>query len=641
MEGFESVLDVLNSWLGASIWFPYVLLGVGVWFTIYLGVPQFRYFTRAWRILFGKEGDASAPGDTTHFRALTTALSGTVGTGNIGGVAFALFLGGPAALFWMWATAFVGMTTKFVEVTLSHKYRDFDENGEVAGGPMYYMEKRLNMKWLAVIFAVATLFCAIGTGCLPQSNNLAKGLEASFGIPTWTSGLVLAVLLGLVVIGGIKRIAAVASKIVPAMAAFYLIGAIGVIVVNIENIWPSFLSIFSSIFSGSAALGGFLGASFAYAFTHGVNRGIFSNEAGQGSAPIAHASAKADHPIPEGLVSLLEPFIDTLVICTITGLVILSSGAWADKFQNEFTRSDTEILASAYSDANPADVVLLSAHLDRAPPTNDPVKAFTGELNVVDGAIVETNITVIHNRSIAENVEVLKDGELYSGSLIVENGNYITDVDLQGKSLIHSVNLTVEAFKRGLMGDFGQYAVTLSLVLFAFSTALAWSYYGDRAILYLFGARALMPYRLVYCLGSLIVENGNYITDVDLQGKSLIHSVNLTVEAFKRGLMGDFGQYAVTLSLVLFAFSTALAWSYYGDRAILYLFGARALMPYRLVYCLAFLLGSFLATSLIWEIAAVMVVLMALPNLFGISLLSREMKSTVQDFVRPATEEAA
>lgn len=547
LVGFEKFLELLDSLLGSSIWFPYVLVGVGLWLTLYLGFPQIRYFARAWRVLFGKESKSDAPGDTTHFRALTTALSGTVGTGNIGGVAFALFLGGPAALFWMWVTALVGMTTKFVEVTLSHKYREFDEKGEVAGGPMYYMEKRLNMKWLAVIFAVATLFSAIGTGCLPQSNNLSQGLDASFGIPTWVSGLVLAVLLGLVVIGGIKRIAAVASKIVPLMALLYLVGACGVIIVNAENIGPSFLSIFDSIFSGSAAVGGFLGASFAYAFTHGVNRGIFSNEAGQGSAPIAHAAAKADDPVPEGLVSLLEPFIDTLVICTLTGLVILSSGAWMDKFPTDFVPANTEFVQGVYSDELDEHVVMLSAHLDRNPPENDPVIPLTAELHVVNGQFVDSDFTIIHNRSVGEDVTVRQDGELFSGTVSVVEGELASNVDLYGVSLIHSVKLTAQAFKRGVFGESGQYAVTISLVLFAFSTALAWSYYGDRAILYLFGPKALLPYRIIYCG--------------------------------------------------------------------------------------AFLVGSVLDTTLIWKIAAVFVVLMALPNLFGITILSREMKTTTQAFM--------
>lgn len=354
MSGLTEILQWLDSWLGAAFYFPWVLLGVGVFFTFYLGFPQIRFFPEAWRVLFGKKTPPDAEGDTTHFQSLATALSGTVGTGNIGGVAFAIFLGGPAALFWMWATAFVGMTTKFVEVTISHKYRVKDEQGRISGGPMYFMEHGLGMKPLAIFFAVATVISALGSGNLPQSNNLASGLQASFGIPTWISGLVLALLLGAVILGGIRRIAAVTSKIVPIMGVIYALGALAVIVSNIENVVPAFLSVFEMAFTGSAAAGGFLGASFAYAFNRGVNRGLFSNEAGQGSAPIAHAAARADEPVSEGLVSILEPFIDTLIICTLTGLVILSSGVWMEKFENDFQSFDTEFVAGSYSEGRPS-----------------------------------------------------------------------------------------------------------------------------------------------------------------------------------------------------------------------------------------------------------------------------------------------
>ena len=217
MEAFHNLLKSMDGMLGGAWWFPYVLLGTGFFFTIYLKFPQVRYFKHAWKVVTGKYDKADAPGDTTHFRALTTALSGTVGTGNIGGVAFALFLGGPAALFWMWATAFFGMTTKFVEVTLSHKYRDKTPDGTMAGGPMYYMDKRLNMKWLAVAFAVATVISSFGTGNLPQSNSIATSIEATFGFDPLIVGSILGVLLALVILGGITRIAAVTSKIVPSL----------------------------------------------------------------------------------------------------------------------------------------------------------------------------------------------------------------------------------------------------------------------------------------------------------------------------------------------------------------------------------------------------------------------------------------
>jgi AGCS family alanine or glycine:cation symporter len=314
MQKAISILEKIDSYLGGHDWFVYFLLGTGVFFTLYLGFPQIRYFRHALKIVRGKFDKKSDKGDTSHFQALTTALSGTVGTGNIGGVALAIFLGGPAALFWMLVTAFLGMTTKFVEVLLSHKYREFDSDGKVAGGPMYYMKHRLNIKTskgkviktgyvLGGVFAFATILSSFGTGNLPQINNIAISLKETFGINQYITGGVLAILLGLVIIGGITRIAKVTSKLVPSMALLYFVGAIAVLVVNADNILPSIASIFSNVFTGSAALGGFLGASFRYVFNKGVARGLFSNEAGQGSAPIAHAAARAHEPVSEGMVA--------------------------------------------------------------------------------------------------------------------------------------------------------------------------------------------------------------------------------------------------------------------------------------------------------------------------------------------------
>ncbi|MCY4215329.1 MAG: sodium:alanine symporter family protein [Gammaproteobacteria bacterium] len=492
---FEAAIGFIDGLLGGAFYFPFLLLGVGLFFTLYLGFPQIRYFRHAWGVLMGRHSKADAPGDTSHFQALSTALSGTVGTGNIGGVAFAIFLGGPAALFWMWMTAFLGMTTKCVEVTLCHRYRVTDEQGRIAGGPMYFMERGLNLKWLAAFFAAATVISSFGTGNLPQSNNMASGLLASFGLPTWMSGLALATLLGLVIVGGIRRIALVAAAIVPLMGLLYAVGALAVAITNFENIAPSFAAVLEGAFNGSAATGGFLGATFAYAFNRGVNRGLFSNEAGQGSAPIAHASARTEDPAAEGMVSLLEPFIDTLVICTLTGLVILSSGVWTEKFETDFAPFDTEFLAGDYSEADADDVQALFAHLSGG----EAAARHAGSINVVDGVAALAGITVLHNRSIAEDVRFLMDGEPFTGLAKIESGRLATEgIDLRGRSLLHSVPLTAEAFKRSFFGDYGQYAVTLGLVLFAFSTAIAWSYYGDRAVTYLFGLRAVTPYRVAY-----------------------------------------------------------------------------------------------------------------------------------------------
>ena len=544
---FTDFFELLDGYLGSAAYFPIALLGVGVFFTLYLGFPQVRFFKHGWKVLLGKYAKDDDPGDTSHFQALSTALSGTVGTGNIGGVAFAIYLGGPAALFWMWATAFVGMTTKFVEVSISHKYRKEDEQGFMAGGPMYYMEHGLNMKWLAVFFAIATVISSFGSGNMPQANNMASGIETSFAVPSYVTGAILALLLGFVIIGGIQRIAKVASTLVPFMAALYTVGAIAVLITHYENVIPSFIQVFQTAFTGSAAAGGFLGASFAYAFNRGVNRGLYSNEAGQGSAPIAHASARTKEPVAEGMVSILEPFIDTLIICTLTGLVILSSGVWSTKYETEFSPFDTEIVMGSYSDNNSQHVKLLSQHLDLLPPDNDPVRAYSGPVDVTEGTLDLTNITVIHNRSISEDVKVLRGGALYTGTVVIENG------------ALNDPNLS-------------------------------------------------------------------------LSGYSLLHSVPLTAQAFRSSFLGQWGEYLVTVGLVLFAFSTALAWSYYGDRAVTYLVGSNWVMPYRLLYVSGFFLATVVDTSLIWLISAITVALMTLPNLIGILLKAQEIKQMTREY---------
>lgn len=547
MALIEDFFSLLDSLLGSAAYFPIALLGVGLIFTVYLGFPQIRFFRHAWSVLTGKHTSSSDPGDTSHFQALSTALSGTVGTGNIGGVAFAIFLGGPAALFWMWATAFLGMTTKFVEVSISHKYRKQDDKGQMAGGPMYYMEYGLGMKWLAVFFAVATVISSFGSGNMPQANNMASGIETSFGIAPYMSGLLFAALMAFVIVGGVRRIAAVAATLVPTMGVLYALGAFAVIFSNIDQVVPSFVSVFQYAFTGSAAAGGFLGASFAYAFNRGVNRGLYSNEAGQGSAPIAHASAKTKEPVAEGMVSILEPFIDTLVICTLTGLVILSSGVWQEKFPTTFSQTDTEILAGVYDDQNPMHVSQLAAHLDLVPPENDPVRALSGIISVQAGQPDTSNVTFIHNRSVAENVRVLQQGEPFNGTMVVENGK-VSDASLV------------------------------------------------------------------------------------LTGDSLLHSVPLTAKAFERSFLGDYGGLLVTIGLTLFAFSTAIAWSYYGDRAVTYLFGTFWVMPYRCLYVLGFFVATIADTSLIWLISAVTVALMTLPNLIGMLLMHKEVKQMTKEY---------
>ena len=498
METLTGILDFLTYWLVDQYWFPAFLIGTGIFFTIYLGFPQIKYFRHGWRILSGKYVKEDTEGDTTPFQALTTALSGTVGTGNIGGVALAIFLGGPAAIFWMWVTAFLGMTTKFVEVTLSHKYREKLPDGSMSGGPMYYIENGLNMKWLAVVFSVCLLMMCLGTGNMPQISSISVVLLDTFNIPKIVTGLVLSVLVWLVIIGGIKRIAQIASKLVPFMAFWYIVGGLAVIISNYENIIPSFQSIFIHIFTPTAAVGGFLGASVAAALTRGVNRGLYSNEAGQGSAPIAHASSKTENPIEEGMVSILEPFIDTIIICTLTGLVILSSGVWNQKFENQFEASAMVFVDGSFVETNQEDATLLRDYYYG----NNSNIEYTGTVDVTEGKINLEKITLLHNRSIAENtiLYLSKDNSLFSGVLEIEEGRIknIGDFVLRGESLLLGADLTGKAFTKSIFGDFGQYIVAIGLLLFAFSTVIAWSYYGDRATVHLFGEGWVFWYRVIY-----------------------------------------------------------------------------------------------------------------------------------------------
>lgn len=544
MQELNDILATIDSYIGSANWFVYFLLGTGIFFTFYLRFPQIRFFRHAIRIVRGKYDKKTDVGDASHFQALATALSGTVGTGNIAGVALAIHLGGPAALFWMLVTAFLGMTTKFVEVTLSHKYREKDEKGHIAGGPMYYMKNALNLKWLAIIFAIATVLSSFGTGSLPQINSIANAMYTSFGLNHIVTGGILTVILGFIIIGGIKRIAQVSETLVPFMAIFYFIGALAVIVYNIDNLAPSLAAIGSDLFSGTAATGGFLGATFSFAFNRGVNRGLFSNEAGQGSAPIAHAAAKAHEPVSEGMVAILEPFIDTIIICLLTGLAVLCSGVWTEKVQNDFQDTDLLILNTRYDESNPTDQEKLSQFIKG----KAPVELFTGELDISAGQITN-NLTILHARSVAEDVLVSEPNGKYTGKLKIAGGKLVRES-----------------------------------------------------------------------------------SSIKISGKSLLHSAPLTAEAFKRSPFGEYGTYIVSIGLLLFAFSTAVSWSYYGDRAITYLFGAKAVLYYHIVYVIGFFLASFTDTTIIWTLSGITIALMTIPNLVGILLLHRDMKTTLKQY---------
>jgi len=555
MHAINDFLVMLDGYIGGHPWFVILLLGTGIFFTIYLKFPQIRYFRHAIDVVKGKYDHHLDVGDTSHFQALATALSGTVGTGNIAGVALAIHLGGPAALFWMMITAAIGMCTKFVEVTISHKYRDVLPDGSVSGGPMYYMKKRLNIttksgrviKTGAIIgafFAAATVLSSFGTGSLPQINSISNSIFTTFGVKQIITGGILAVILALIIIGGIKRIAKVTEWLTPGMAIFYFIGALLVIGTNYENILPSLGALFTTVFTGTAATGGFLGATVAFAINRGVNRGLFSNESGQGSAPIAHSAARAPEPVSEGMVAILEPFIDTIIICFLTGLVVLSSGVWTEKIQNKFQNADMTFLNQRYDENIPDQRQMVVDFVKRG----KALPLFTGQLEIENGKMNNT-ISLIVSRSVAEDFIFYNNKQLFTGKIDVVDGKW-----KPSSSSIYA------------------------------------------------------------------------------EGKSLIHSAPLTTEAFSRSILGGWGRYIVSIGILLFAFSTAISWSYYGDRALTYLAGPKYVIYYRIVYVIAFFVASFTDTTIIWSLSYITIAFMTVPNLIGLWILRKEIKSTIGQY---------
>ncbi len=477
----ESTNDLLELFLVVA------LLGTGLWLTFRLGFIQVRRFGHGIAVVAGRHDDPHAQGEVTHFQALTTALSATVGIGNIAGVAIAIHWGGPGAVFWMWVTAFLGMATKFAEVTLAQRYRVKDAKGQVSGGPMHYIEQGLGPKWrpMALFFAGALVTMAMVSGNAIQANTLADLTNSTFGVPTWLVGLVSAGLVGAVLVGGIGRIGKVTAVLAPVMAALYVLGGVAVLALNAEMILPSLRSIVTEAFNPTAGVAGTGAGVFLQTMLWGVRRGLFSNEAGQGSAPIAHSAAKTDEPVKGGVVALLEPFIDTLVICTITALAILCTGVWKDttntpiRLRGGDTSHVTLDAGGVQSDgATPETYVVTDGRFEGT--TRLAWHEVALERLYVDAAFAKTFDGEI---DVAAGIARASDGQAYE--------------TLYAEAVENAAPLTLWAYQRAL-GDWGGYIVLLCVVLFAVSTAISWSYYGDRCATYLCGERAVLPYRLVY-----------------------------------------------------------------------------------------------------------------------------------------------
>ncbi len=416
-------MDALTSFVGtvdSFIWGPYLLIPLllltGLYLTVGLRFMTLRRIGYGFRMLWqGRVAKEGHEGQITPFNALSTALAATVGTGNIAGVATAIYLGGPGAIFWMWMTALVGMASKYGEAVLAVKYREVDELGNHVGGPMYYIKNGLgeNWKWLGLLFAFFGTFAAFGIGNAIQANSVAQAAHDHFGIPLWATAVVLAVLTFMVIIGGIKRLGEVAGKLVPLMAILYIAGSLVIIALHIDQLPAAIGLIFTDAFTGTAATGGFAGSSIMMAIRFGVARGIFSNEAGLGSAPIAHAAAQTDNPVRQGTIGMLGTFIDTIVICSMTALVIIMTGTWT-----------------------------------------------SGET---------------------------------------------------------SATLSTLAYDTGLPG-FGKVVVVFGLLVFAYTTLLGWSYYGERCAEYIFGVWIIKPYRYAWIgmifVGALLKDKLTLLWDI-------------------------------------------------------------------------------------------------------------------------------
>ena len=549
MTGFNAFLTALNG----ILWHDSVLLivlGTGILFTIWSRFGQYRSLTHGLRVIRGSYDDPGDPGAINHFQALSAALSATVGLGNIGGVALAITLGGPGAVFWMWVVGLFGMALKLTEVSLSMLYRNTDEPDNPHGGPMWVVSKglaRMNPRLASTGRTVGAIFCltllvstATG-GNMFQAWNVGEITEEYFAIPSIVSGIVLALLVGMVILGGIKRIGAVAGRLVPIMVTLYLLAGIYVLIMSADQIPQMFVLIVSAAFSPQEATGAFIGGTAGYAFLFGMKRALFSNEAGQGSSPIAHSAAKTDEPVREAVVAGLEPFIDTIVVCTFTALVILSTGIWNRAPEAHFVQQPAfvpvgaaewslETTAAPERDADDwraGDTVFVIYR-------GDPNPQSANRLHRLEGRVIaENGVLLIEWPSFTSNAQ----------PQLEDSGVYATYV---------GATLTAKAFDSVTPG-LGKWLVTLAVWLFAVSTMISWSYYGEQGVIYLFGEGSVMAYKLTFCALILVatwgfIESATELDNLTGVGTGVILFANVPIMwLFGSQAMRAYGDYMTRL----------------------------------------------------------------------------------------------
>ncbi len=516
MEQFFTAIDALNGVLYSN---PvlFTVLGAGALFTLWSAFVQYRALTHGVALTLGRYDHSQGKGALSHFQALSAALSATVGLGNIGGVALAVTIGGPGAVFWMWVVGFFGMAVKSTEVTLSLLYRNTEHEGEPHGGPMWVARKAMAElhprlaglgKLVGAVFCVALILGGFTGGNMFQAWNVADLTYSYFGVPQPLVGVVLAVTVGLVIIGGIKRIGQITGFLTPFMCGTYILAGLYIVVVNAELLPDVFRLIFASAFSPTEAQGAFIGGSVGYAFLWGMKRAIFSNEAGFGSAPIAHSAVKTTEPVTEGIVAGLEPFVDTLLVCTVTALVILVTGMWRYEPEARWEAPPAVVQST------PGVWTLESAPL---PPRSAGVwKAGDAVFALLKGGRNERTQGDTHR---LDGTVVAQENQLVAQWKTVSSSAPLTLADGGVYASYTGATLTARAFD-SVQDGLGRWMVTLAVWLFAISTMISWSYYGEQGVVYLFGERWVTAYRVLWCVLGFTACTGFIRTPIELDNIS-------------------------------------------------------------------------------------------------------------------------
>ncbi len=568
MNEIVKFITNINQAVNSFVWGPpmlVVFLFVGLYFTVrtrFFQLTKFKLWINNTFLACFKNKSVRKTEDKksiSQFQSLCTALAATIGTGNIAGVATAIVLGGPGAIFWMWLSAFFGMMTNYSENVLGIKYRYKNQKGDWVGGAMIYIERGLKWKWLAIIFSIFCVLASFGIGNMAQANSISSALNNSFNIPTVVTGIIIAIFVAMVIMGGIKRIASVTEKIVPFMAGIYIVGAFIIIGANITKVPETFGLIFSEAFKLNSAAGGLVGFGIMKAMKRGISRGVFSNEAGLGSSVMVHSASDVKEPVVQGMWGVFEVFADTIIVCTITALTILCSGAY-DKDQYINYDAQVEVRAEYVTDAN-KDIEAISA--------KDEDAIITEALAIADKAI----------------------NDIYAAAQDVE-GNNVAEDGLYGATdmLTEMQDETAGVLKNNKIED---------------TTKLkeAFKAYEDK--------------------------KGKEITFLAEKQSG----VPLTSQAFE-SVLGKGGGMFVSVAVMLFAFSTLLGWSYYGERGIEYLFGLKAVPIYKAVFVLIIIAGSISKIDLVWDLSDTFNGLMAMPNLLAVLLLSGQVVSITKDYLK-------